>query len=101
MVTGDRHRSSTEFGTTSTVTPTRDWNGPPLPAIRLDKEGWVEVLGRLRSARVIYFSCPPGGPAPAAARCGTEPRSSSPASAQYWPASAASTHAAGPEGGGH
>ena len=40
----------------------------------------VEVLGRLRSDRVMYFPAPPrpGCPAPTAAPCGTGPRSSSP-----------------------
>jgi hypothetical protein len=40
----------------------------------------AEVLGRLRSDRVMYFPARPGCPAPTAARPGTAPRSSLPAS---------------------
>ena len=40
----------------------------------------VEVLGRLRSDRVMYFPAPPRRPGPTAAGPGTGPRSSSPTS---------------------
>ena len=49
----------------------------------------VEVLGRLRSDRVMYFPAPPRQPGPTAARCGMGPRSSCPIRApgppRRWP----------------
>jgi hypothetical protein len=47
---------------------------------RLLRDLPVEVLGRLRSDRVMYFPAPRGCPAPTVARCSTAPRSNSPTS---------------------